>query len=717
MLIAEEKPNHQPEMLVVEDSPTQAELLKNILEQKGYRVSVAGSGEEALDLMVQRAPTVVISDVNMPGMDGYELCRRIRKNPLFARIPVVLLTSLSDARDVLNGLECGADNFITKPYDPKRLLSRIQNICTSLELRRGERMQIGVEVFFGGQRHFITSERQQILDLLLATYETAVQVNLDLKRTQEELKAANRDLEKKVAERTAALQQELAERKRAEERVREQAALLDKARDAIMVQDLQHRVVYWNRGAERLFGWSSAEVLGKSIHEFLCEEFAAHEEKALKSLLSAGEWSGEICFRTREKKPFIVESRRTLLLDSAGNAHSVLIINTDITEKKQLQEQFLRAQRLETIGALAGGVAHDLNNVLAPVLMASEMLESDLTSESSRAMLEIIKSSAVRGGEIVRQILSFARGGVPGRNVFQVGHLLREAVKFAKRTFPRTIAIELEIAPGLWPIEGDATQVDQVLMNLLVNARDAMKAGGTIRVTAENTMLEDKAVAGDTRRASGLHMVLTVSDTGCGIAPQELERVFEPFYTTKGPGQGTGLGLATVATILKAHNAVAEVSSKPGQGTRFSIYFPASESEGTVDELETSPELPRGNGEWVLLVDDEQSFVQMSRVSLETSNYRVLSAFNGAEALRIYQENSEKIALLVTDCLMPALSGPALIAEVHRINPALPVIVTTGLGSEGGLKKGEDSKITSVLSKPFKPEDLLLAIHRGLQQQ
>jgi two-component system, cell cycle sensor histidine kinase and response regulator CckA len=717
MQSTENQTNHDVEILIVEDSATQAALLQNTLERNNYRVSVARNGEEAISVMGKRIPTLLISDINMPGMDGYQLCRRIREDEKLRDVPVILLTSLADPKDVLKGLECGADNFITKPYDPKQLFSRIENICSNLELRRNEKMQKGVDVFFGGQRHFITSERKQILDLLLATYEAAVQVNLELKRAEEELKGLNKDLESKVVERTAALEQELAERKRAERRILEQAALLDKARDAISVRDLGQRILFWNNAAERLYGWKSSEVLGKQIYEFLYNEVSAQEEEALKRVLETGEWSGELRQRSRSGRAIIVESSLTLLRDEHGRPQSVLIINTDITEKKELEEKFLRAQRMETIGALAGGVAHDLNNVLAPVLMASEMLENCVSDEFAKSMLVIIKRSAERGSEIVRQILSFAKGGASKESVLQLKHLMRELIKLAQQTFPKSIQITADIPNDLFPIAGDPTQIDQVLMNLLVNSRDAMERGGTLSVKAENIAIENRQNAMLTKPATGVYVMVTIADTGCGIPENLLPKIFEPFFTTKELGKGTGLGLSTVLTILKSHGGFAEVFSAPGKGTEFKIYFRAVASDVDAASEQSLPQLPSGKGEWLLLVDDEQALLEMSRVMLDSFGYHVLISSNGAEALRLFRQHSAQIAVLITDLMMPVIDGVELINAARQINPDLPVIITTGLGSELKQNEATDFAASAVLTKPFKLEELLTSLRRSITRQ
>src|SRR6266446_8395888 len=324
------KTNSTPErveILIVEDSPTQAKQLQYILEQHGYSLSTARNGREALASIGQRLPTLVISDVIMPEMDGYELCRQIKQTEKLKGLPVILLTSLIDPADVVRGLEAGADSFIFKPYDEPYLLTQVASTLANWRLRETERTQMGVEIFFAGRKFFITSDRLQILNLLLSTYEAAVQKNRQLAEARDELKGFNEKLEAKVKERTAALEAEIAERKQAEEKIREQAALLDKAQDAIMVRDLKAQVVYWNKSAERVYGWTAAEALGQNVDKLLLKEEEPELLEARKRVLELGEWMGELLQVTKDGKPIIVESRWTLVRDSAGHPKSKLVIS------------------------------------------------------------------------------------------------------------------------------------------------------------------------------------------------------------------------------------------------------------------------------------------------------------------------------------------------------------------------------------------------------
>ncbi len=364
-------------------------------------------------------------------------------------------------------------------------------------------------------------------------------------------------------------------RQEAEAKIREQAALLDKAQDAIMVRDMDDRILYWNRSAERLYGWSAAEVMGKKANEVFWAADSPQHDEARRRVVRQGEWMGEMRQLTREGKTVIVESRWTLVRDQHGAPKAKLIINTDMTERKKLEAQLLRSQRMETIGALSGGIAHDLNNVLAPILVGIQLLGQRLSTRKRRKVLETMQARATRGMEMVRQILEFARGVGGEPAVLEPLGFLEEAERLIRQTFPKTIQIEVKAAPQLHAVMGNATQLHQVLLNLCVNARDAMPNGGSLRLEADNVLLDKATTRWHAEPASGPYVMLSVSDTGHGIPRELLDQIFEPFFTTKEVGKGTGLGLSTVLGIVKSHAGFLDVESEVGRGTTFKVFLPA----------------------------------------------------------------------------------------------------------------------------------------------
>ena len=505
-------------------------------------------------------------------------------------------------------------------------------------------------------------------------------------------------------------------RKRAEEKVAEQAALLDKSQDAICVIDMSHRFTYWNKSAERLYGWAAKDACGRPADEMLFRD-RSYFDRAKKEVLEKGEWKGECCQVTQGDESVIVESQWTLVTDDTGRPKSILMVNTDVSEKKKIESQFLRTQRMESIGTLAGGIAHDLNNVLAPILMSVDILKHKLKDDQSKRMLTILESSAKRGADMVKQVLTFARGVDGERVLLQTRHLIKEVVKIVNETFPKTIQLKNTIAENLWTVVGDATQLHQVMVNLVVNARDAMPEGGQLTVTAENTVVEPNQTDNPASAKPGFYVVITVKDSGTGIPREILDKIFEPFFTTKEMGKGTGLGLATVLGIVKNHGGFVQVQTEVGKGTCFLIYLPALEGSASQKLPDTEQRVaPSGNGELILAVDDEVSVLSMTKETLETFGYRVLTAKDGTEAVATYSANRKEIKGVLTDMLMPFMDGPATIRVLKKMDPNIKIIAASGLMDSDKVKDATGMDNIAFLMKPFTAEKLLHAVHKALTE-
>ncbi len=502
---------------------------------------------------------------------------------------------------------------------------------------------------------------------------------------------------------------------RADEQIRSQAALLDITRDAIFVRDFSDRVLYWNEGAHRLYGWTPTEAQQRTSTELLAGEDPAETGRALQAVMQAGEWTGEMKHKSRDGRTLIIQSRWTLMRERDGKPKAILIVNADITEKKQLESQLLRSQRLESIGTLASGLAHDLNNVLAPIMMAVQFIKENHEDDSIRACFQTLETCSRRGADIIRQVLMFARGVEGQRILINPKHLIQEMQRIAKETFPRAIEVNTSMAKQPCILLGDATQIQQVIMNLCVNARDAMPNGGTLTISLKKIEFDAAGAKIHPKAKPGSYVVISVSDTGTGIPPELLDKIFDPFFTTKPLGQGTGLGLPTVLGITENHGGFVHLESQPGCGTTFHIHIPAAQTENeTAAPNGNKGENGKGNSELILVVDDEPAVRRLASAILNRHGYRTITAAEGREGAAMFAKQRDEIRLVISDVMMPQLDGPGMLRELKILQPGVKSIVITGLGEENRIADAKAAGADVVLQKPFTADELLTDVKRLL---
>ncbi len=525
--------------------------------------------------------------------------------------------------------------------------------------------------------------------------------------------------------RMAAFFRDITERVRAEAALREseakyrhQASLLDMAHDAIVVRDLDDRIVYWNQGAERLYGWTAAETIGQGVRGRFFRDPSRFDE-AKRRLLAEGEWSGEIQHLTRSGEEITVSSRWSLMRSADGQPEAVLVINTDVTQRKKLESQLLQAQKMEAIGRLAGGVAHDFNNLLTVILGFTQLqLMRDDLDPDARGNLQHILQAAEGASGLTRQLLAFSRKQVMQPRELDLNEVVNRQAHMLRRIIGEDISLSISASPRLPAIQADPGMVEQVVMNLAINARDAMPGGGQLRMTAGTVTLKDSDLASHPRGRPGAFVCLEVTDTGCGMPAEVLNQLFEPFFTTKEAGKGTGLGLATVYGIVEQHGGWVEVESRVDLGSTFRVFFPPLAGDRRDDGDQPAARNAGGGSETLLLAEDEAMVRSIARDYLTHLGYRVLEAESGPAALVLWAAHETEIDLLITDIVMPGgMSGPELAARLKRDRPGLGVIFSSGYSSEAKLDGLELREGENFLRKPFLLRGLAETVRRALDQK
>ncbi len=684
-------------VLVVEDSPTQAVELQILLENAGFQVEVARDGKAGLDRCKKRAIDVVLSDVVMPGMTGYELCRQIKSDPETVHIPVVLLTSLSDPMDIIRGLECGADNFLTKPYDGTYLVGRVRRLLENRAARGDRKVSLGVEVILMGRQFTINSEKEQMLDLLLSTFE-------------EVLRSRQREFEAKLSEET----------------LRESHRFLQSALDALTKQvaivNESGSIVAINASLRRFAsenGWANAENLeGSRYLDSWSSSLGAEPQRSKVSAGLKAVQAGEQASFALEYSTQVGSSVRYFSLSIARfedrSRILVAVEHEDITGRKQLERQFHHSQKMEAVGQLAGGVAHDFNNLLTVIRSYGDLLRHEFPEgDTKRADLEEILRATDAAGALTKQLLAFGRQQMLKLEVLDVNAVISELDKMLRRLIGEDIAYATELDPNTPHVEADSGQIQQILMNLVINARDAMPKGGKITIETSNVRIDEGYSQAHNGLSVGPYVLIEVTDTGMGMTPEVQARIFEPFFTTKEIGKGTGLGLSTVYGIVQQCKGHIWVYSEIDRGTTFKIYLPSADG-APMTVAEAAEASPSKGDETVLLVEDNVAVRGVLQRVLREAGYRVLSACDATEARAVCDSHGEAIQLLLTDVVMPGLSGPDLATELLAKRPDMKVLFMSGYSGTAITKHGMLREGLVFLQKPFSPVSVTRAVRAAL---
>jgi len=751
-------------ILLVEDNPVDAELLVRELRKAGFeplwqRVETEPDYIQQLD----RADfDLVLSDFQLPHFNGLRALQLFKERKL--DMPFILISGTIGEEIAVEAIKQGATDYLLKDR-LVRLGQVVTHALAECRLRRERRKSDDALLLFrtlmdqsGDTLEVIDPETARFLDVngkgpaelgcTRTEYLSLRVIDLDPKMTEAawtrfvatlretgslsgetshrrkdgttfpvEYRAKwvrhDRDYIVTVVRDISVRQKSEQALRVSEERFRQ---LAENILEVFWITSLdQNQVLYVSPAYEKIWG-RTCESLHASLETWLDAihpKDRARVQRAVAARLITGAYEEEYRILRPNGSERWIRDRAFPVRGPDGSLQRLVGVAEDITESKNLQEQFLRAQRMEAIGTLAGGIAHDLNNILAPILLAPPMLREFARDDREKELLDLVEKSAQRGANVVGQLLTFSRG-TGGQHVsVQLCHLIAEMTGIMRETFPREIVIEQCITGSLAPILGDPTQLHQVLLNLCINARDAMEDGGKLSLTAKNAELSEAEVQAHAPAKAGAYVAVTVADTGHGMSAEILGRIFEPFFTTKSLSKGTGLGLSTVFGIVRSHHGFVTVASIPGKGTTFTVHLPVAPNTVETAAIPTA-ELPIGHGELILVVDDEVPIRTVTRLLLKRHGYRVLTACEGAEALVVFAEHRDEVRIVLTDVMMPGMGGVALIRSLRIVAPNLKVIAMSGLDNSENHVALVAAGAACILAKPCSLRELLETVHEHL---
>lgn len=651
-----------PTILIVDDAPESIHILHGILRGE-YRILVAGNGPEALEIVRTGEPEMILLDVRMPGMNGFEVCAALKKRSESHDIPIIFISALTNQNDKVRALEAGGVDYITKPFQVQEVRARVRN-------------------------------------------------HLNLRRMQLALTWHNEQLEERVRERTADLTA-------SEARFR---AISQTASSAIVTIDQRGRVTFWNPMAEKIFQYDRQEMIGSPISRIVPERLRTRHRQAMQRVLATGRFEqppgtvNEVAGLRKDGSEIDIDMTLSSWNDAEGRYVTAFI--RDITARKQLEETLRQAQKMEAVGILTGGIAHDFNNILGSILGYTNLaLEKAPAGGKLHHCLEQVNIAGLRAKDLVGQLLTFSRQSKQIREPILIALIVKETVKFLRSTLPSNILIETRFSDENLRINGDPTSIHQIIMNLGTNAIDAMAGEneGTLAIGIDATDLSSERAAG-LSVPPGPHVMLTVADTGVGIPPEVLPKIFDPFFTTKDVGKGTGLGLSAVHGIVQGHEGVISVDSRVGEGTTFTIHLPRLTADVQPAEWNREEPVPKGMGT-ILFVDDEPSLAELGNEELERIGYRVVSCNDSTEALKRFEAEPDRFDAVITDQAMPRVTGLELARRVLARRPGLPVFLCTGFSPAVTPEMVKRIGIAGLLSKPVSRMTMAKALYEALHME
>jgi PAS domain S-box-containing protein len=660
-------------VLIANASENQRSSLEKLLNESGYQTISATNGVEALEWLRREPLDMIISDTRLPVLDGFELCAVVKNDVELQNIPFLFYTaSDTSKKDKAFARSLGAQRFIVRPVDAATLMDIVNKVPTPIREKPAE-------------ARFYSSEEEIISQRTINEWLTQ---SLAAKSRQ------LRDTEEKLTLLKTAVEQ---------------------AAELIALTDRYGTIQYVNPAFEKITGYTREELIGENPRILKSGRQDDMFYKEMWNTISRGQrWHGFFINRKKDGSFYTEEATIIPVKHIDGRIKNFVTVKRDMTEESRLEGQLIQSQKMEAIGTLAGGIAHDFNNILSAILGYAELAMYDLPEESrsQEDVTEIIQAGN-RARDLVRQILTFSRKTEQEFKPININPLINEALKFLRASLPSTIEIRPDIRSESADVMCNPTQIQQVLMNLCTNAAQAMKdTGGNMFVSLCGVTLKQKEADKHPDLHPGRYICLTVNDTGPGIDPDILDRIFDPYFTTKDKGEGTGLGLSVVHGIVKTLNGALEVKSSPGKGTTFHIYFPRADIR-TESAAEKTKALPTGS-EKILLVDDEKTLAKMGRLMLERLGYDVITCTSSREALETFQTRPQDFDLVISDKTMPEMTGFDLAAQLKITRPDIPVIVCTGYSEDIEVNRAAGLGISRLLMKPLSLDDLANAVREVL---
>lgn len=657
----------EPVILVIDDDPNNMTIVADYLEECSYTILVAEDGESGLSRAEYARPDLILLDVMMPGIDGFETCRRLKLSGKTRDIPVIFMTALAETEHKVKGFEAGAVDYITKPFQREEVLARVG-------------------------------------------------VHLRIRELTSRLSEAKESLEMRVEERTAelakavsALHDEIVERERGEaERVR-LATAIEQAAEAIFITDAQWHITYVNPAFERMNGYSRDEVIGLNTRFLRSGTHPREFFSQLREVLRREDvWGGRITTRRKDGSLYEADTTISAVRDKRGEIVNYVTIHRDITNELRLERELRQSQKMEAIGTLAGGIAHDFNNILTAIIGYTDLAQRKISgNDAALRDLERVHEASLRAKELVNRILTFSRQSELERIPVQVAAIVEEVLRLLRSSLPSTIEISQHVSDAAQEciILADPTQIHQVLMNLATNAAHAMREqGGMLSISVSEIVADATLISLYPDLRPGPCVRLTVSDTGHGMQESVRERIFDPYFTTKKVGEGTGMGLAVVQGIIKNYGGAISVYSEPGQGTTFHIFLP--KFTGDVELEAATGIVASGGPERILFVDDEVILAELGKELLGTLGYAVTASLDSREALQLFLADPQAFDLVITDMTMPGLTGKELARELLAVRPDIPIILSTGFSEHINEQQAKVTGIRGYIMKPYATSSL-----------